>query len=156
MWTAVAQTSFCLEANSLSVLKEGADLSVLSLPPPVCTCIWINVFVNVLGKCQICKDKNQVLLLLLWSSSLYNGEWQAACTSKQSGRKYLRSLHQPLQQIKLATKGLENNLWALGCKVWLGIGVCIQFVAIGRKRIIIVQSTDQIHALKANTEKLLA
>lgn len=50
MWIAVAQISFGLEANPLSVLKEGLDLCVLSLPPPSCIHIWINVFANVLGK----------------------------------------------------------------------------------------------------------
>lgn len=48
----------------------------------------------------------------------------------------------------------------MGLRVELGIGVFMQFVAIRRKRIITVHSTDQIHSLKvdikANTEKLLA
>jgi len=35
-------------------------------------------------------------------------------TDKQNGGKYLRSLHQALQQAKLSAKGLRNNLHAFG------------------------------------------
>lgn len=133
MWIAVAQISFCLEANHLSVLKEGLDLCVLSLPPPLYIHIWINVFANVLGKMpDLQRQRTGIAIfavkLKFIQCRMTGCLYKCSSTSKQSERKYLRSLH---QQINLAIKGLENNLWALRGKWtrnWCVQRVCCYWV----------------------------